>query len=170
MTTLHSTLAAGLLVAAGIQPAIAADEDLSKRIAACTHEQDDARRLACFDRAAAPQAAAEKTSTQEASGANVDATQTFGVKGSELARSQDDGDAGQRSATPQRLTAKVTGLDTRARGELVFTLDNGQVWAQKEKGAYLPIKVGDSVTILAGTLGSFHLVVANRATAVTRVR
>jgi hypothetical protein len=37
-------------------------------------------------------------------------------------------------------------------------------------GAYFPVKVGDPVTVLAGTLGSFRLVVASRATAVTRVR
>jgi hypothetical protein len=166
---MNSALAVALLVV-GTQAALAADDDLAKRVAACTHEQDDARRLACFDRAAAPKASVQKASPREAGAAKADATETFGVKGSELARSQDDGDEPQQSAPPQRLTAKVTGLDTRARGELVVTLDNGQVWAQKEKGAYLPIKVGDSVTILAGSLGSFHLVVANRATAVTRVR
>ena len=93
MNTLSSILAAALLAAAGMQPALAADDDLSKRIAACTHEQDDARRLACFDRAAAPKASAEKP----------DATQTFGVKGSELARAQDDGDDEQQSASSKRL-------------------------------------------------------------------
>ena len=155
MNTLYSTLAAALLAAVGVQPALAED-DLSKRIAACTREQDDARRLACFDRAAA---------------GKTDAKETFGVQGSELARNRDDAVAEQGSALSQkRLTAKVTGIDKRPRGELVFTLDNGQVWAQKEVGAYLPIKVGDSITILAGSLDSFRLVVANRVTAVTRVR
>jgi hypothetical protein len=158
------TLAAVLLAAAALESAFAAEDDLSKRIAACTREQDDTRRLACFDRAAAPKAAAERVDADQ-----VDATQTFGVQGSELARSRGDSDTQQESA-PKRVTAKVTGLDKRPRGELVFTLDNGQVWAQKEAGAYFPIKVGDPVTILAGTLGSFRLVVGNRATAVTRVR
>jgi hypothetical protein len=151
MNMLHSTLAAALLTAAAMQPALAAGDDLSKRIAACTREQDDARRLACFDRAATPEEA-------------------FGVHGSELARNRDDsGDTTQESA-PKRVSANVTGIEKRARGELVVTLDNGQVWAQKEVGAYFPIKVGDPATILAGSLGSYRLVVANRATAVTRVR
>jgi hypothetical protein len=148
----------------GIPHALGADGDLSKRIAACTRERDDAQRLACFDRAAAPQASADK----DAAG-KVDATQMFGVHGSELARNRDDSDTEQGSA-PTRIAAKVAGIDKRARGELVVTLDNGQVWAQKEVGAYFPIKVGDPVTVLAGSLGSFRLVVANRATAVTRVR
>jgi hypothetical protein len=159
MKTIYSTAAAALLAIAAMQPALASD-DLSQRIAACTREHDDARRLACFDRAAAPKAAPA---------AKVDATQEFGVHGSELARNRDDGDPQQDSA-PKRISARVTGNEKRARGELVVTLDNGQVWAQKEVGAFFPIKVGDAVSILAGSLGSHSLIVANRATAVTRVR
>jgi len=164
MNTLHSTLAAMLLTTVGVHPALAADADLSERIAACTREHDDARRLACFDRAAAPKADAGKVAAGK-----VDATQEFGVQGSELARNRDDGEAHDESAPPKRMTAKVAALEQRPRGELVFTLDNGQVWAQKEVGAYLPVKVGDSVTILAGSLGSFRLVLDNRVTSVTRV-
>lgn len=155
MNAKHWTLAATLLAATAIQAA-QADDDLSQRIAACTREQDDARRLACFDRAAAPPVPpAEKAD--------------FGVHGSELARNRAADDPKQDAAA-QRLTAKVTGIEKRARGELVVTLDNGQVWAQKEVGAYFPLDVGDPVTILAGTLGSHRLVVGSRATAVTRVR
>jgi predicted esterase len=72
MNAKHWILTAALLAPAALQPA-RADDDLSKRIAACTREQDDARRLACFDRAAAPAAAADNT---------------FGVHGSELARNR----------------------------------------------------------------------------------
>jgi hypothetical protein len=75
-----------------------------------------------------------------------------------------------KQALGDKISATVTAIDKRPRGELVFTLDNGQVWAQKDVGAYFPVKVGDAVSILAGALGSFRLVVANRATAVTRVQ
>jgi hypothetical protein len=149
MKAKHWTVAATLLAAAALQPARAQDE-LSKRIAACTREQDDTRRLACFDRAA-------------------DSAQAFGVPGSELARNR-AAEEPKQDATPKRLTAKVAGIEKRARGELVFTLDNGQVWAQTEMGPYFPVNVGDEVTILAGTLGSHRLLVGSRATAVTRVR
>jgi hypothetical protein len=159
MKGLYTVLAAALLTAAIARPALAGDDDLAQRIAACTREHDDALRLACFDRAAAPKAAAPK----------VDATQTFGVHGSELARSRDN-DKPQSDDSPQRISATVAAIEKRAHGELVVTLDNGQVWAQKEVGAYFPLKVGDSVAILAGTLGSFRLVSGNRATAVTRVQ
>ena len=129
MKVLRMFLAAALLAAASTGPALAADDELATRIAACTREKDDALRLACFDRAAAPQEPAAK-----------------------------------------RIGATVTAIETRTRGELVVTLDNGQVWAQKDSGAYFPLKVGDPVTILAGTLGSFLLISGNRATAVTRVQ
>ena len=42
--------------------------------------------------------------------------------------------------------------------------------AQKDKGAFFPLKFGDAVSILAGTLGSHRLIAGNRATAVTRVQ
>ena len=156
----HTLLAFALSIAAVAPPAHTADDDLAQRNAACTREQDDARRLACFDRAAAPKAAAAP---------DVSATETFGVHGSELARSREDGKP-EPEGPPQRIGAKVTAIEKRARGELVVTLDNGQVWAQKETGAYFPLKVGDPVSILAGTLGSFRLIAGNRATAVTRVQ
>jgi hypothetical protein len=160
MKGLYTRLAFALVFATAEPPALAADDDLAQRIAACTREQDDARRLACFDRAAAPKAAASP---------KVNATETFGVHGSELARSRDDGKP-EAEGPPKRIDAKVTAIEKRARGELVVTLDNGQVWAQKEVGSYFPLKVGDPVAILAGTLGSFRLIAANRATAVTRVQ
>ena len=159
MKGLRALLTSALLLAAAEPAALAADDDLAQRIAACTREQDAARRLACFDRAAPKAAASPK----------VDATETFGVHGSELARSRDDGKP-ESEAPPKRISAQVTAIEKRARGELVITLDNGQVWAQKEVGSYFPLKVGDPVSILAGTLGSFRLIAGNRATAVTRVQ
>jgi hypothetical protein len=156
-------MAAALLAAAVAKPALSGDDDLAQRIAACTREHDAALRLACFDRAAAPQTASQ------AAAPKVDAAQTFGVHGSELARSRDD-DKPQSDDSPKRISATVTAIEKRAHGELVVTLDNGQVWAQKEVGAYFPLKVGDPIAVLAGTLGSFRMVCGNRATAVTRVR
>lgn len=164
MKTMHSILALALLGAAAMQSAGAADDELAQRVAACTREQNDARRLACFDRAAASKADASQGAAPEAKEDHA-----FGVHGSELARSRDD-DKPQAESSPKRIAAQVTAVDKRPRGELVFTLDNGQVWAQKEAGAYFPVKVGDPVAILAGSLGSFRLVLANRATAVTRVQ
>jgi hypothetical protein len=75
-----------------------------------------------------------------------------------------------QAPAPKRMNATVTAIDKRPRGELVVTLDNGQVWAQKSADRYFPLEVGDPVAILAGSLGSFRLIAGSRATAVTRVQ
>jgi D-lyxose ketol-isomerase len=69
------------------------------------------------------------------------------------------------------LTASVAALSAKPRGELVITLDNGQVWAEIAPGSKIRLKPGDSVTIEAGTLGSFILIAPNkRSSKVSRVR
>jgi hypothetical protein len=118
----------------------ASKSDLADRLAACAREADDAARLACYDRLAKPAAAPELVSAAPAS-ERID-----------------------------RLNATVTAITKRARGELVVTLDNGQLWLQKDS-EYVPLKTGEQITILAGALGSYRLITAaGRAMAVTRIQ
>jgi hypothetical protein len=124
---------------------------------------------------APPQAAATAGAAGAAAAAATPAPKSsvdeFGVSGSEVARHR-DAEAQKQPGAPQKLdkiNAAVTAVSKRPRGELVVTLDNGQVWAQKDV-QYVPIKVGDNVTILAGALNSYKLVAAGRATAVTRIQ
>lgn len=123
------------------------------------------------DRSAAAAASSEDvagTNPGAASAASVEAS--FGFSGSELAR-RHGGEQRQASAPPaqaERLNAAVTQVSKRPRGELVVTLDNGQVWAQKTAG-YIPLEPGDQVTILKGALRSYRLIANGRSTPVTRV-
>jgi hypothetical protein len=80
--------------------------------------------------------------------------------------------AAKRQATSlKEITAVVTAVSSRGRGELVITLDNGQVWAQNEAVAYFPLSVGDTVKIHSAAIGSYTLATpAKRTTKVTRVR
>jgi hypothetical protein len=67
------------------------------------------------------------------------------------------------------MTAVVTKITQRPRGELVMTLDNGQVWVQNEAAAYFPLKPGDTVEISVGLLDSYVLWAPfKRSTKVTR--
>jgi len=68
------------------------------------------------------------------------------------------------------ITGKVTEVGAKAHGELVVTLDNGQVWAEKISGSKLKVKVGDTVKIESGALGSFVLIANGRSSKVARVR
>jgi hypothetical protein len=69
------------------------------------------------------------------------------------------------------LTATASAISTKPHGELVVTLDNGQVWAEISPGSKIKLKPGDPVRIEAGTLRSFILVAPNgRSSKVVRVR
>ena len=71
----------------------------------------------------------------------------------------------------QELHAKVTKVATKPHGELVLTLDNGQVWSEIQTNSGIRVKAGDPVVIKAGALKSFNLVAPNgRSSKVTRVR
>jgi hypothetical protein len=70
----------------------------------------------------------------------------------------------------KHMLAVVSAVSNRPRGELVVTLDNGQVWVQLEATNY-PLKAGDHVEIDVGALGSYILWSPSnrRATKVTRI-
>lgn len=179
---------ASIGIAVGFAP-LAHAQSLSEQMRACRAESDDSRRLRCYDRAAtaldqtatpatpaaassAPAAPAPSSVTQAtpaavkpvASAPASSGTAEFGVSEGPL--------AAKRQATGvKEIAAVVTAISFRGRGELVVTLDNGQVWAQNEAVAYFPLNVGDTVKIHTGALGSYTLATpAKRTTKVTRVR
>jgi hypothetical protein len=171
------------LVAAGVAPAVRA-QSLQQQVRACRTETDDARRLSCYDRAAATldKSAAPSAPSARAAPATVNAPKApanvvapasapassaaaeFGVSEGPL--------AAKRQATGlKQITAVVTSVSVRPRGELLMTLDNGQVWQQNQAVEYFPLNVGDTVKISSAALGSYLLLTpAKRTTKVTRVR
>lgn len=72
------------------------------------------------------------------------------------------------TAAPEELRAVVTSIAQDKSGRLVFTLANGQVWAQRET-ASVPVKAGGTVIIRPGLLGTYNLVPEGR-NATTKVR
>jgi hypothetical protein len=167
---LTALLIAGLMSAAAVQA-----QALSDAARACLKVTDDTQRLACFDREigrlvarGGPAASAAPAAAAAAPPANVpaaDSAADFGVKGSVVARKQDE-------AKPQidSLDAKVTSVSTRPHGERVVTLDNGQVWVELSAAAYFPVKAGDQISIQSGSLNSFRLQLKGRSTLVRRVQ
>ena len=142
------------------------------RLSVCSSVIDNSARLACYDREMAQigrdsVAASAPPAANSGAKAAESAEDGFGVKGSEMARRVDSERQDANSAL-KSITAKVTTISRRPRGELEMTFDNGQVWVQKESQSYFPVKVGDEATITAGALGSFRLVVSGRSTPVTR--
>jgi hypothetical protein len=158
-----------LLSGAGLAPAKAA-ERTTDALLACANESDDAQRLRCFDavvvalrKAPAPVAPAAAAAVAPPPGAPAPtAEQKFGARG--------DIKPDKHEALTE-LTGTVTALGTKPRGELIVTLDNGQVWAEITTSSKIKLKTGDTVKIERGALGSYSLVAPNgRSSKVSRLR
>jgi len=170
-----------ILVAAwsAAAPAQAAPAALPASVTACMSEQEDARRLSCYDReiarlsaqprasqapppvvaspqAAPPQAPPAQVAAKAApksTAAPTDPETGFGFRG-EVAREAVDQRKAETSSLAQ-LDSTVAQIATRPHGELVLTLENAQVWVQKSPDTSFRVKTGDHVTIKKGSLGSF---------------
>jgi outer membrane biosynthesis protein TonB len=90
----------------------------------------------------------------------------FGMNPELEAKKPDD----ERKKELREISAQVVEVRKRTRGELVVTLDNGQVWTEKDAEPYLRVKVGDTIVIKRNRMGGYRLVGrGNRASAVTRI-
>jgi hypothetical protein len=159
-------------------PATAADNTAALRCGAIAAA--DAR-LACYDAlfrtsegAAVPQAtAAAAAAAATAATAHpqpaANPVADFGLTPVQQ-RSLDPEKANEPRA-PESVTGTVAKIGYKPTGELVVTLENGQVWVQIDTGNKARAKAGDTVTIKRGTFGSYMLVTPNKiATRVRRVK
>ena len=108
-----------------------AAEDLPEGFRKCAAYEDRDARLDCFD----AQVARWPDPTRVSSAA---ADQGFGVTGGVLAQQQ-----AKQNAQPSEITARVTAVATQPRGELVLTLENGQIWEQTQSASKFRATVGD---------------------------
>jgi hypothetical protein len=147
-----------LLLPLSAASAVAAEETL----VGCRRIDDAGARLACYDRvvdrvaAEEAQAAPVKASLAlptEAVDGEPQRERMFGRSSAAKARALE---RNYGIATPDRLTARVTGVTRSADRLVVITLENGQVWRQSESGSFL-IGAGDSAEIEAGALGAYYL-------------
>lgn len=121
-------------------PAYALPNPLAEGLRRCAGETDQAKRLSCFDSLAA---ALPK----------VEADQ-FGLT-ADIAKKRDP--VVERPAVEETLTGTIKAMHTAPRGELVFVLDNQQVWIQAEVNSRIQFAVGETVHIEHGAMGSLWL-------------
>lgn len=100
--------------------------------------------------ATAPTSGSPPASAGQSAAAEVDA---FGMT-TQIQRQQTGAVAPPRL---DKLTAHITAVSRKPRGEFVVTLDNGQVWEEAETTSHLPLRAGDDITIKRGMLGAFYL-------------
>jgi len=139
---------------------------------ACAAEQDSSRRLACFDAAVArarTEPAVQPDSAPPAPAiVPLSKEERFGLRGD---LKQEKAKQAPELAEMQELRAVVTKVASKPHGELVLTLDNGQVWYEIQANSGIRVKTGDQVIIKAGALGSYSVVAPNgRSSKVTRTR
>lgn len=129
----------------------------------CRTITDATARLACYDAAfGKPEGAASGTA---ASVASARGPEEFGLTHAAI-KARDPEKA--KEILPESITGAVTEIGWRPTGEIVVTLDNGQIWVQLETDSKVRIKVGDTVRIKKGSLGSYLLVTPSRVA--TRAR
>ena len=174
-----------LAVAVCATPVLAsAAEDIGAAVRACRRESDDARRLACYDRAAgresdsgpgptaATTAAAAAPAATPAPPAPPPVAKPEDDFGRERQLAQEE-DKKREEATRSvgKLQSSIVSIEKRMDGLMTFTLDNGQVWRQNRPDSMFSIKQGDAVLIQPGSLNSFILSGPNKkSTRVTRVK
>jgi hypothetical protein len=145
----------------------------NEALLACADKADDAARLRCFDAVVAdlrktPNVPPVAAAAIEAVKAPASAPQAASPQDRFGARGDLDP---ERHRQLSELAGKVTALGTKPHGELIVTLDNGQVWAEIATGSKVKLKTGDTVKIERGSLGSFVLIAPNgRSSKVSRVR
>lgn len=142
-----------LLAPLASAPAPVGAEQLADGLQRCSHEADERQRLACFDALVSASAGIQRDH--------------FGMT-ADIARKRDP--AAASNADDEKLSGSITAL-RESRGQLIFTLDNGQVWIQAEPQANLRFTVGEAVNIEHGTMSSLWLTASHhRKTRVKRVQ
>ncbi len=144
-----------LLAGVAVCAASAGAAALPDALQACRKEQDDSRRLACYDREMAQLATAPDKSI------GLSPEQQRKLEPPET----------RTTPKPEVLSSIMSAVTQRADGRMVFSLANGEIWVQGEAWERFDVRVGDAVQIKPGLLGSFHLYApSGLATRVTRAR
>jgi hypothetical protein len=131
----------------------AATDPLDTSLRRCGAQTDQVQRLACFDAlvAALPKVEADR----------------FGMT-AEIANKRDP--LAERQAQSDILPATITAVGAGGHGELIFTLDNQQVWIQTQAEPGKHFAVGEAVHIERGAMGSLWLAASKgRMTKVRRI-
>jgi hypothetical protein len=174
-------------------PAFAVTDPLDVGLRKCGQVSDQTQRLACFDAltASLPKVEADRIGMTAAidqkrkAAAATPATPGSPVTGVDTAPPGNATTAANRApsgnpvtaantvAPPdaRTLTAKIVSVTENARGLLIFSLDNNQVWIQDQPSTNIRFDTGETVRIEHGALTALWLAADHgRKTRVKRLR
>lgn len=133
----------------------------------------DEDRIACLEAALKASAVAPKAQKKELGAEQVEARQAS-RKAEELGAEQVAArDKDRPKEPPQRLEARIKDFDYDLRGNLIVTLENGQVWKQKDaERVRLSRKKTYDVEIREGVLSGYRMAIkgARRSVVVERLQ
>ncbi len=133
---------------------------------ACRGIPEAGARLECFDRESASLAVAPVAASPAPA---MPPEKAFGLPPLAVAEAQ--ASRIEQPASLESLTGRVVGLSLGENGRVVVTLDNGQVWRQLMAGEDLNLKLGDTVRLTRGIVGSYFMKVpSGRTCKVNRLR
>ncbi len=133
---------------------------------ACRSIPEAGARLECFDRESASLAVAPVAASPAPA---MPPEKAFGLPPLAVAEAQ--ASRIEQPASIDSLTGRVVGLSLGENGRVVVTLDNGQVWRQLMAGEDLNLKLGDTVRLSRGIVGSYFMKVpSGRTCKVNRLR
>jgi hypothetical protein len=132
-----------------------AGAQVSENLRSCAAEPDNARRLACYDKEMAHQAAPAHDSVPSTASGTPDAVPAgrFGLSDGEGRKLK----AGAAPAEMRALTAHVTKVFQLPNGLQRIALDNAQEWEQTEQDGGFNPQPGATATITRGKLGAFWM-------------
>jgi hypothetical protein len=142
-----------------------AADDLVRTIHVCASEGDDARRLACYDKAANRTATQQPTAKELPLAKDQTREQRFGLSAAQVLQKE------HLAQPPKEMTAQVVGVRQPPQGTLMLTLSNGQVWAEESQDSDgVSVSVGDTVTVTHEMMGGFLLTSSASGHRSTRVK
>ncbi len=145
-------LVLGLVLATGVAAGAAATSQ------PCAMVVDAAQRLACYD-SAFPPAADVQSAAVDVRSERERALRDFGLNRLQQREREPER---MRIVAPDRIEASIARVVTRATGERVVTLDNGQVWLLTEVTSKGQLKPGDPVAIREAAMGTYMLETGKR--------
>jgi len=153
---------------------VASAQTIENSLAACAVVSDQQQRLECFDALARDVGASPgsralgQSKTPSNSRENVAPPVTSTDESSMALFGLEHKDP--NAVGPSELSAVVSGIRKSALGRMTLTLDNGQVWQQKDDKTLI-LHEGDAVLIERGFMNAFYLSAGgNKRIAVARAR
>lgn len=130
--------------------------DLMNALSDCSKISKDNQRLSCFDILAASNV--KPLSTVIVLNEPVSKQEPIKLKAAENIDdfSKQHLKKNKQEQGPESITAKISKLNKRLRGQWIIDLENGQQWQQKDD-AKIKLALGDAVLLTKGSMGAVYL-------------